>query len=88
MTLKQILRDVEIFKKVTGILFHVLILKRLSRKLLIFIKRNVQKYQKHFNKPIPNSIPLLKQTAIKACRNFLAEFSEKKGPNIFCYFAS
>lgn len=22
--------------------------------------------------------PLLKQTAIKACRNFLAEFSEKK----------
>lgn len=36
----------------------------------------------------PIVFPLLKQTAIKACRNFLAEFSEKKLPKIFCYYVS
>lgn len=58
-------------------------------KLLVFIKRNVQKYQKQFNKPILDSIPLLKQIACYKSmqKYFLAEFSEKKLPNIFCYFA-
>lgn len=50
----------------------------ISSILLIFIKRNVQKYQKQYNKATPNSTSFIKANCYKSMQEISQqEFSEK-----------
>lgn len=68
------------FEKLTGILYH--------QSCLYLLKEMYRSIKSSTIKQHPTVLPLLKQTAIKACRNFSAEFSEKKLSKLFCCYTS
>lgn len=61
--------------------------ENLDGNCLYWLKKNLLKYQKQFNKQIPNTIPFIKINCYKSMQQFpINFFKKKKPPKIIIFF--